>query len=370
MNNYRSYIATALISIIILPPQTTFAAYRFSQFRARPPIHVFGNAAPAPRGLAPAQIKEAYNLPTSGGRGTIAIIAAYDDKTIENDLNIFSKEYALGSCTTANGCFEKHLMSAGTTANAGWAMETSLDVEWSHAIAPNAKILLVAAKTPSGPNLLAAVDYARTRNDVVAISMSWGGGEFIDETTLDDHFTSSRGAVFFASSGDNGYGVSWPAASKNVVAVGGTRLVISNNTLLAETAWSGSGGGVSAYETEPAWQKNYSIPKANGHRAVPDVAYNADPASGFSVYKTTGKGKNNWYVLGGTSAGAPQWAAIHALNLSATPEKLYSDKASANNGKYFRDIVSGSNGDCLFFCNARKRYDYVTGLGSPLTTKF
>jgi len=364
-------IITTLAIIAITPWQQAQAAYKFSQFRARPPIHIFGTAKNTPAGLSPQTIKQAYNLPTTGGHGTIAIIGAYDDKTIESDLGVFSKQFGLPACTTANGCFEKHLMSAGTGTNSGWALESSLDVEWSHAIAPNAKILLVAAKTPSGPNLLAAIDYARNRADVVAVSMSWGGNESSDETTLDSHFTSNHKVAFFASSGDSGYGVSWPASAPNVVAVGGTSLALSSTgTLRAETAWSGSGGGVSAYEAESTWQKNYSIPKANGHRAVPDVSYDADPASGFSVYKTTGKSKSNWYVLGGTSAGAPQWAAIHALGLSALPTNLYSDKASAANGKYFRDIVSGSNGGCLYFCDARRRYDYVTGLGSPLTTKF
>jgi subtilase family serine protease len=364
-------IIAALTIIAMTPWQQAQAAYKFSQFKARPPIHIFGKTSAAPRGLSPQVIKQAYNLPATGGHGTIAIIGAYDDKTIESDLNVFSKQFGLSACTNANGCFEKHLMSAGTGTNSGWALETSLDVEWSHAIAPNAKILLVAAKTPSGPNLLAAIDYARNRSDVVAVSMSWGGAESPDEVELDSHFVSTRNIAFFASSGDSGYGVSWPASSKNVVAVGGTSLALSSTgTLRAETAWSGSGGGVSAYEAESTWQKNYSIPKANNHRAVPDVSYDADPASGFSVYKTTGTSKSNWYVLGGTSAGAPQWAAIHALGLSALPANLYSDKASANNGKYFRDIVSGSNGGCMYFCDARKRYDYVTGLGSPLTTKF
>ena len=363
-------IITALAIIAVLPWHDALAAYKFSQFKARTPIHIYGISSAAPRGLTPQIIKQAYNLPANGGRGTIAIIGAYNDQTIESDLSIFSKQFGLADCTSRNGCFEKHLMQTNTGTNSGWALETSLDVEWAHAIAPNAKILLVAAKTPSGPNLLGAIDYARNRSDVVAISMSWGGAESPDQVGLDSHLTSSH-IAFFASSGDSGYGVSWPAASKNVVAVGGTSLRLgAGGGLQAETAWAGSGGGVSAYEGESTWQKTYSIPKANGHRAVPDVSYNADPASGFSVYKTTGKSKNNWYVLGGTSAGAPQWAAIHALGLSALPANLYSDKASANNGNYFRDIVSGANGDCPYYCNARARYDYVTGLGSPLTVRF
>jgi len=305
-------------------------------------------------------------LPATGGHGTIAIIDAYDDPTIEDDLNFFSKSFNLNSCTTKNGCFEKHKMSSSVKADSGWALETSLDVEWAHAIAPNAKILLVEAVTPSGTNLLKAVDYAAGRKDVVAISMSWGGSEFNEETSLDSHFLSKYGATFFASAGDNGWGASWPAASPNVTAVGGTYLSFNyKKEFLTESAWDGSGGGVSAYEKQPNYQSSYSISKANGMRAIPDVSYDADPRSGFGVYKN-----GSWYKVGGTSAGAPQWSAIKSLGLSAANEKFYADKASNSNIKFFRDIVSGSNGDCKYYCTARRHYDYVTGLGSPLTIKF
>jgi subtilase family serine protease len=159
-----------------------------------------------------------------------------------------------------------------------------------------------------------------------------------------------------------------------VIGVGGTSLELaSSGALIAESAWSGSGGGVSAYEKEPAYQSAYNISKAGGMRAIPDVAYNADPKSGYSIYVTTGTGKKTtgaWYTVGGTSAGAPQWAAIQALGGSAALSKFYADKASTSTLKYFRDITSGSNGTCKYYCDARKRYDYITGLGSPQTVKF
>ena len=356
---------------IFTPLSSANAAYRFANFKAHPPIHIHGQTSAAPSGITPAIIKSIYNLPATGGSGTVAIIGAYDDKTIEQDLNIFSKQFSLPECTTANGCFEKHLMGTKVKSDSGWALETSLDVDWVHAIAPNAKILLVSAITPSGKNLLSAIDYARSRSDVVAVTMSWGGTEFADEATLDSHFLSDHGVTFFASSGDNGNGVSWPAVSPNVVAVGGTSLNLNKDgSLKTETAWAGSGGGVSLYENEPDYQKTYSIPKSKGKRAVPDVSYNADPASGFAVYKTTGKSKKGWYVLGGTSASAPQWAAIKALGGSADNTKFYADKALDKNGQFFRDIKSGSNGDCSYYCDARKHYDYVTGLGSPLAIQY
>jgi len=347
------------------------AAYHFGSFLGHPPLHIFRSAQKAPAGVTPAEIKRIYNLPPSGGQGTIAIIEAYDDANIEKDLNIFSDTYGLPMCTTRNGCFEKHKMASSTAAGGGWALETSLDVEWAHAIAPQAKILLVEAKTPSGVNLLSAVDYAASRKDVVAVSMSWGGAEFPEEISLDAHFISKSGAIFFASSGDDGAGTSWPAASQNVVGVGGTSLeLFKGGSFISESAWSGSGGGVSAYEPQPDYQKAYSIPKAGGRRAVPDVSYNADPKSGYVVYRTTGSSKNGWYTIGGTSAGAPQWAAIHSLGLSVSLPKLYGDKASTSTLAFFRDITSGSNGTCKYYCNARARYDYVTGLGSPQTFRF
>jgi len=374
-------ISAVLAALVVaasafVPLGAARAAYRFSDFQGKPPVHIYKSAQSAPSGMTPAQIKKIYNLPTAGGKGTLALIDAYDDANMESDLAVFDKQFNLPSCTTANGCFEKHKMATSTASNSGWAMETSLDVEWAHAIAPSAKILLVEAKTPSGANLLSAIDYAAARKDVVAVSMSWGGAEFSDELSYDSHFVSKTSSTiaFFASSGDDGTGASWPASSPSVIGVGGTSLQVSSSgAFVAETAWSGSGGGVSAYEKEPAFQAAYKISKANGMRAIPDVSYDADPASGYPVYLTTGAGskaKGSWNEVGGTSAGSPQWAAIQALGGSAALAKFYTDKASTSTLKYFRDITSGSNGTCAYYCDARKRYDYVTGLGSPQTVKF
>jgi len=384
-NKKLSAVLVALFATAsaFIPGGAATAAYRFSDFQGKPPVHVFRSAEKAPSGVTPAEIKKIYNIPGYGGRGTIALIEAYDDATMESDLAVFDKQYDLPACTTANGCFEKHKMATATVANSGWAMETSLDVEWAHAIAPTAKILLVEAKTQSGANLLGAIDYASSRSDVVAVSMSWGGPEFSDELSYDSHFTNKANPVmvFFAASGDNGTGASWPAASPAVIGVGGTSLELTAaGALISESAWAGSGGGVSAYEKEPAYQAAYKIAKAGGMRAIPDVSYDADPKSGYSIYVTGGvpvtsatvakKATGVWYTVGGTSAGAPQWAAIQALGGSASLSKFYADKASTSTLKFFRDITSGSNGTCQYYCDARKRYDYVTGLGSPQTTKF
>ena len=352
----------ALLLIVLIFPVQTFASYHFSNFKGMPPIHVYKSST-APGGISPSIIKSVYNLPATGGHGTIAIIGAYDNSTLQADLAVFNTTFHLPVCTTQNNCLEKHTMDSSTTSNASWSMETALDVEWSHAIAPNAKILLIEAKTASGANLLKAVDYAASRKDVVAISMSWGGAEFPEETSLDAHFKSVSGAPFFASSGDFGTGANWPAASPSVISVGGTHLAFSSNgNFGSESAWSGSGGGISAYEPAPAFQKILSIPETKNMRSIPDLSYDADPASGFPIYHTT-KGKGAWYTVGGTSAGAPQWAAIESLGLSITETKLYADKNSSDSKNFFRDITSGSNGSCQFYCLAHKNYDFVTGLG-------
>lgn len=361
-----------LAMLAVLPLVAAFGHQPLDDFQGNPPFHVHKNAATVV-GFSPATIKSAYNLPSTGGSGTIAIIDAFDDPNIESDLNVFSSQFGLPSCTTSNGCFEKHLMAGRVRANSGWALEESLDVQWAHAIAPSAKILLVEAKSNSGTDLLSAVDYARGRADVVAISMSWGGSEFSVESSYDSHFTSVNGAAFFASSGDTGSGVQWPAVSVNVIGVGGTTLNFSDNgQVSSEVAWNGSGGGLSVYESEPSYQTNYGVPQANGKRAVPDVSYDADPATGVAVYDSFGyKGQSGWFQVGGTSVGAPQWAAIKSLGNSVSSTKLYQDASVP--GTYasnFRDITSGSNGSCGFYCNATTNYDYVTGLGSPLTTSY
>ncbi|MCW4009550.1 MAG: S53 family peptidase [Candidatus Bathyarchaeota archaeon] len=310
-------------------------------------------------GYSPSQIRAAYNLPSNGGANTtIAIVNAFDAPTVTSDLSVFCSQFGLPQPTESN--FEIHKMSPTLASDSRWASETALDVEWAHAIAPEAKILLVLAVSSQHSDLLDAVDYATSRPDVVAVSMSWGGPEDSKQTSWDNHLTSAYGAVFFAASGDNASDyVSWPASSTNVVAVGGTTLKLyRNGTVISETAWSKSGGGISAYETKPAYQTAYGL--SGSKRQIPDVSYNANPYTGFAVYY-----ESSWYRIGGTSAGAPQWAAIQALNRSATNVHFYARAKSPSNSTYFRDILSGSNG-----YPAQSGYDLVTGLGSPLTINF
>src|SRR5271154_6856693 len=294
---------------------------------------------PPTTAFTPAQIRHAYgfDLITNQGAGqTIALVDAYDDANAANDLSVFSKQFNLPACTSSNGCF-RQLYSSGRKpqANANWAVEIALDVEWAHAIAPQAKILLVEAPSNNLSDLLSAVDFA-VRNGASVISMSWTSSEVSSERNLDNHFVAT-GVTFLAASGDSGAGVNYPAASPDVIAVGGTSLVLDRSgNYSSETAWSGSGGGLSKYEYEPISQAQFPIANdIHGTRGVPDVSYNANPGTGYAIYDSIGvSGYSGWFQVGGTSAASPQWAALIAItnsqrvaarkaNLSATGTSVY-----------------------------------------------
>ena len=318
-------------------------------------------ASPAPTGLSPATIKSVYGYSTSNTAGAgkvIAIVDAFDDPTAESDLAVFSSQFGLPPCTTANGCFTKVNQTGGTTyprKDAGWALEISLDIQWAHAIAPGAHILLVEATTNSFANLLAAEDYARTH--ATYVSNSWGGSEFSGENSYDSHFVQS-GVSFFVSSGDAGLPAEYPSASPNVISVGGTTLHFSGNTFTSETGWSGGGGGCSQFENATSAQSGfsqYAQVGCAGKRATPDASLDADPASGVSVYDSTRyQGQQGWFTVGGTSASSPMWAAR-----SAVAGTVVNSAYVYGNSITYRDITSGNNGaPCLV------GFDLCTGRGS------
>jgi subtilase family serine protease len=319
-----------------------------------------------PHGYGPAQLTGAYSLPVAApGTPTIGIVDAYDDPNIEADLAVYSANYGLPSCTTANGCFRKVNQSGGTSypaADAGWALEIALDVETAHAICPNCKILLVEATNNSFTNLGTAVNRAVTMGANV-VSNSYGGTEFQTETSADNQYFNHPGVMITASSGDGGYGVEYPAASSFVTAVGGTSLTVNgSNQWVSETAWSGAGSGCSAFETKPSWQTDTGCAR----RTVADVSAVADPNTGASVYDSvTYSGQSGWFQVGGTSLAAPLVASVYALtgttgsaNYGSTP---YSHTSS------LRDVTSGSNGSCggSYLCTATTGFDGPTGLGTP-----
>ena len=327
-------------------------------------------ASSGPVGYGPAQFQTAYSLPssTAGAGQTIGIVDAYNDPTAEGDLATYSSTFGLPACTTANGCFKKVNQTGGTTypsTNGGWALEISLDVQVAHAACPNCKILLVEASSNSFANLLAAEDYATAHATVV--SNSWGGSESSSETGYDPHF--NRSVPITVSSGDNGYGVEYPASSQYVTAVGGTTLKLAtDNTRLSETAWNGAGSGCSAYEPKPSWQQDTGCVR----RTVADVSADADPNTGAAVYDSTRYCtffffgcSTGWYQVGGTSLASPLVASVYALagNSGST---TYGSFPYAHTASLY-DVVTGSNGSCggSYLCTAGTGYDGPTGLGTP-----
>ena len=329
------------------------------------PLAATPNATPS--GYGPVDLRSAYNLsPASGNPGsgpTIAIVDAFDNPNAEADLGVYRGQYGLGSCTTANGCFRKVDQRGGTSypaGNVGWGQEIALDIDMASAICPNCKILLVEADDNSFANLGAAVDRAATLG-ANAISNSYGGVEFSVENTsaYNGHF-NHPGRAITVSSGDNGYGVEFPAASQYVTAVGGTSLTRASNTRgWSETVWSGAGSGCSAYIPKPSWQHDANCSR----RTVADVAAVADPATGVAVYDTYGVG--GWLVFGGTSVAAPIIAGVYALAENASSVTYGSFPYSHTSSLH--DVTSGSNGSCgsSYLCTGKTGYDGPTGLGTP-----
>lgn len=308
------------------------------------------------------------NINPSGGSGIIAVVDAFDYPTAENDLNVFSSQFGLPPCTTANGCF-RVVYASGTkpSVNCGWAQEAALDIEWAHAMAPNARVVLVEAASNSFSDLFQAVDVASgiVNADLVGgeVSMSWGGSEFSFEAIFDSHFTASK-VVYFAASGDSGGKTIYPGVSPNVISAGGTTINRdSSSNFASETGWSGSGGGKSKYEPRPSYQD--SIASIVGtQRGAPDFSFDADPNSGVSVYDSTPcNGLSGWLVFGGTSVSAPSLAGIVNLASHFYPSsnaELTTIYSNLGNASAFRDIVSGK----AKRFSAQPGWDFVTGVGS------
>ena len=327
-----------------------------------------------PRGYGPAQFTGAYNLAGATGSATIAIVDAYNHPNIKSDLDKYNSTFGLPffpNCTSSvtTGCFMKVNQRGGTSypkTDAGWALEISLDVEAAHAICPTCKLILVEADSNSYTNLMTAVDKARTLGAKV-ISNSYGSSEFSGETTYDSHF-NHPGTVYTFSSGDSGYGATYPAGSPYVTSVGGTSLYLnSNNSWNSEVAWKGAGSGCSAYEPKPSFQHDTGCAK----RVIADVSADADPYTGAAVYDSVRyQGRVGWFQVGGTSLAAPLIAAIYALagGVSSTTQGNTVPYTNLNYGVNLHDVTSGSNGTCggSYLCTAVAGYDGPTGLGSPL----
>jgi hypothetical protein len=333
-----------------------------------------------PVGYGPTQIQSAYKLAGLHANGrTVAIVDAYDDPKAEADLAAYRKAYGLSVCTTANGCFRKVNENGAASplpaGDYGWAEEISLDLDTVSSACPDCHILLVEASAPTDADLMAGVDSA-VRLGAVAVSNSYGGAEDSTILAADAHL-NHPGIAITASTGDAGYGVSWPASSQYVTAVGGTTLKTASNARgWTETVWSGAGSGCSAFEPKPSWQHDAGCAK----RTVGDVSADADPATGLGVYDTynscnggtfcdflisigAAQGLDGWAQVGGTSLSSPLVASVYAL---AGNSVTYGSAPYANPGALF-DVTSGSNGSCggSYLCTGAPGYDGPTGLGTP-----
>jgi hypothetical protein len=344
-----------------------------------------GKPSSTPSGYSPAQIRHAYGfdqLPakTNGSGVTIGIIDFFDDPNITSDLNTFSVKFGLPTTISGAFTFTKAFFPQGSqpAPNGDTAIETSLDVEWAHAIAPHANILLVETADTSTASVFGAVDYAVAHGAEV-VSMSFGYPELelgSSELALDSHF-NVPGVAFVASAGDAPNQVIYPSSSPYVVSVGGTTLPLDSKGNLTgpESAWSDGGGGPSFFESEPGYQTSYGITITAGHRGTPDVSYVADPNTGVTIYDSFPfyalPGLPGFASVGGTSAGAPQWSGLIALadqgratplsSSSLTSSPLYNAATgSTNYASNYRDITKGTNGYA-----ATPGYDLATGLGSP-----
>ncbi len=355
----------------------------------------------------PAQIRSAYGisaLSLDGSGQTIAIVDAYDDPSIFEAADAFDSQFGLtasgptlsaqygpaSSFLTVLNQYGQATSLPTTDPNGpgtnNWELEESLDVEWAHAVAPGAHIILVEANSQSLSDLMASVATAAHQPGVSVVTMSWGfpEGQAVfasDEAAYDSTF-GVPGVTFVASTGD--YGAAdpeYPAYSLNVVAVGGTSLILnSDDSYNSETGWGyqsdsagtfiGSGGGISLYEPEPAFQQGV---QSTGMRTTPDVSLVADPATGAWIADPYNLDPSNPFeIVGGTSLSAPAWAGLFALvdqgRAAAGEASLNSaSPTDAQQALYmlpqsdYNAIAIGNNG-----YSAGAGYNLVTGLGTPV----
>lgn len=330
----------------------------------------------------PAQIATAYDfgpLYTRGIDGIGQKIALIEVGGVNaGDLNTFD---------VANGLPAAHIVQhyvGGRTFVIRADPEATLDVEWAHALAPQARILLYyindrlsvsAGWAAMGGAIKSAVAHGAGQVSISLGACQAGPGYQSLSSALAT--AEAKGTSVFVASGDDGAlpgparqcgntpAVSYPAADPSVVAVGGTTVELSaNGNILSERAWNLSGGGLAAL-LRPSWQSAPTMPSGNG-RWAPDVSFLADPATGVEVYY-----QGRWHQAGGTSVGAPAWAAAWSLvredaqnagkTVGAAEPLIYRIGNSSAYASAFHDILTGSNGSY----EAGPGWDPVTGWGTP-----
>lgn len=373
-------LIVALAFVGVLASSRSSAPDRAGIGRAVQPAASRSYSGALPRdGYTPGQIRHAYGidrLVEAGAGQVIGIVTAYDSPAIPRNVQAFIETYHLPglnglpgtpACNVRDGphpCFQRIYSQDPPSYQDRWVTETCLNVDWAHAIAPGADLLVVESPRDDAFDMLDAVDLA-VRSGARVVAMSWGSQEFSDETLYDYHFRHS-GVAFVASTGDLGV-VNWPASSPYVVSVGGSTLRLDRDgNVVSDLAWNGAVRGYSAYEVEPAYQVSAEIPDPQQMRAVPDVAYAANPDAGFPVYNPASSlAEAGWLELGGTSVGVPQWAGLIALADQRRPgHPLATDSLAAS------PIYNAASGP-LHWTNFRSidtghaTFDLATGLGAP-----
>lgn len=398
-----------------LTPQRLEEAESASGISSKESLGATPMASTAVATYSPAQIRAAYGLPALpaigatlsatqtaqlGAGQTIYIVDAMHDPNVVAELAAFNQKFGLPTCTTkaisataslplaaasASACefsvvyntASGGMTSAAPAYDAGWATEITLDVQWAHATAPLARIVLIEAPDASINSLLGAIKLANAMGPGI-VSMSFGATEGSWTASVNSVFTASN-MTYLAATGDSGAAVSWPSVSPNVVAVGGTTLTYSGTGTRSEITWSGTGGGTSAYTATPSYQTN-AVPGMGtvAGRTVADVAFNADPSTGqYVATQTPGSATVTWISAGGTSLSTPQWAGLVAVvnaqraraakAVLGTPHTMLYGSIATVPGTYasaFADITKGSHGTCGT-CAAGIGYDRPTGLGTP-----
>jgi subtilase family serine protease len=364
-----------------------------------PGQHAIPDSIGEPGGYDPAELQAYLGLHGDGAGQTVAITIPYrvnDAQAVTTALSVYDSWYGLSPACTATittGCFPLTFKAPHGTAQPPLGLihallaqpEAELDVEVIHALVPQASIVVVEGHDGTVPHMLQAVAYAQSLHPAV-VSSSWGDNEFAGEKAAGGHCTDTSSPCVFAT-GDSGNYAScgcdgYPAASPKVLAVGGTTLNLTEagKKVQSETAWSGSGGGISAYQPLPGYQRQAD--PFTGGRGVPDVSFDADPNSGIAMYDDQVVNYNGqklqenegWEEIGGTSVGAPAWSAILAaadqLRAAAghpplTISQIHAAIYASSTKKPVADITTGTNGLCGVQCSAGPGYDLVTGEGSP-----
>jgi kumamolisin len=320
-------------------------------------------------GLTPTTARKAYNLTSTvsnGSNGSGETVGLVEFSAFsQSDITAYDSQFSLSPSTPTV------VKADGGTTDKSGQDEVDFDIEVVQALAPGAAIDVYEA--PNSDAGETAMYSKLVSDDDPVISISWGiyesGETSTNRTALDTDFkeAAAQGQSVYAASGDDGSddagnggtSVDFPAADPYVTGTGGTHLTTSSGTWSSETAWSGSGGGISSYFATPSYQSSVN---SGSKRDVPDVAAAADPATGWAV-----RSGGSWSEYGGTSGAAPNWAAFTADADSALSSPIgyanstiYTLAKSSSYSSAFHDVKSGSNGAY----SASTGYDKVTGWGS------